>query len=74
MFNNIPVVILCGGYGTRISEETQIKPKPKKVVEREAETFKEPDYWESRPKKDTEDTWHWWFLGFCIFIIFILLS
>ena len=28
MFNNIPVVILCGGYGTRISEETQIKPKP----------------------------------------------
>ena len=21
-------VILCGGYGTRISEETKIKPKP----------------------------------------------
>ena len=54
--------------------KAQIKPKPKKVVEREAETFKEPDYWESRPKKDTQDTWHWWFWGFCIFIIFILLS
>ena len=25
---NIPVVILCGGYGTRISEETKLKPKP----------------------------------------------
>ena len=28
MNSNIPVVILCGGYGTRISEETKIKPKP----------------------------------------------
>ena len=25
---NIKVVILCGGKGTRISEETRIKPKP----------------------------------------------
>ena len=32
MFNNIPVVILCGGYGTRISEETQIKPKPMVLI------------------------------------------
>lgn len=24
----IPVVILCGGLGTRLSEETQVKPKP----------------------------------------------
>ena len=22
------IVILCGGYGTRLSEETKIKPKP----------------------------------------------
>ena len=28
MDKNIPVVILCGGYGTRISEETTLKPKP----------------------------------------------
>jgi len=28
MIKNIPVVILCGGYGTRISEETKLKPKP----------------------------------------------
>ena len=28
MNNNIPVVILCGGKGSRISEETVIKPKP----------------------------------------------
>jgi len=26
--NNIPVFILAGGYGTRISEETHLKPKP----------------------------------------------
>lgn len=26
--SNIPVVILCGGYGTRLSEETVDKPKP----------------------------------------------
>jgi glucose-1-phosphate cytidylyltransferase len=25
---NIPVVILCGGMGTRLSEETVVKPKP----------------------------------------------
>ena len=28
MNKNIPVVILCGGYGTRISEESVTKPKP----------------------------------------------
>ena len=26
--NNIKLVILAGGYGTRISEETNLKPKP----------------------------------------------
>ena len=26
--NNIPVVILCGGLGTRLREETEYKPKP----------------------------------------------
>lgn len=26
--SDIPVVILCGGYGTRLSEETVCKPKP----------------------------------------------
>lgn len=26
--NNIPVVILCGGTGTRLKEETEFKPKP----------------------------------------------
>ena len=26
--NNIPVVILCGGLGTRLREETEFKPKP----------------------------------------------
>lgn len=26
--NNIPVVILCGGQGTRLREETEFKPKP----------------------------------------------
>ena len=25
---NIPVVILCGGKGTRLREETEYKPKP----------------------------------------------
>jgi ADP-glucose pyrophosphorylase len=25
---NIPVVILCGGLGTRLREETEFKPKP----------------------------------------------
>lgn len=28
MNHSIPVVILCGGLGTRLAEETQIKPKP----------------------------------------------
>jgi len=27
-FNNIPVIILCGGMGTRLREETEYKPKP----------------------------------------------
>ena len=22
------IIILCGGYGTRLSEETKVKPKP----------------------------------------------
>ena len=26
--NSIPVVILCGGMGTRLREETEYKPKP----------------------------------------------
>jgi glucose-1-phosphate cytidylyltransferase len=28
MLDDIPVVILCGGQGTRLSEETSLKPKP----------------------------------------------
>lgn len=28
MTQNIPVVILCGGIGTRLREETEFKPKP----------------------------------------------
>jgi glucose-1-phosphate cytidylyltransferase len=28
MSHSIPVVLLCGGLGTRLAEETQIKPKP----------------------------------------------
>ncbi|MDP2862716.1 MAG: NTP transferase domain-containing protein [Desulfobacterales bacterium] len=28
MDKNIPVVILCGGFGTRLREETEFKPKP----------------------------------------------
>jgi len=28
MTDNIPVVILCGGMGTRLREETEFKPKP----------------------------------------------
>jgi glucose-1-phosphate cytidylyltransferase len=28
MMENIPVVILCGGMGTRLREETEYKPKP----------------------------------------------
>ena len=28
MHHNIPVVILCGGLGTRLREETEFKPKP----------------------------------------------
>ena len=26
--NNMKVMILAGGFGTRLSEETEIKPKP----------------------------------------------
>lgn len=26
--NNIPVVIFCGGQGTRMKEETEFRPKP----------------------------------------------
>lgn len=29
---NIPVVILCGGIGTRLKEETEYKPKPMVIV------------------------------------------
>ena len=32
MNQNTPIVILCGGYGTRISEETKIKPKPMVLI------------------------------------------
>lgn len=32
MNKNVPVVILCGGYGTRISEETRVKPKPMVLI------------------------------------------
>ena len=28
MSTNIPVVILCGGMGTRMKEETEFRPKP----------------------------------------------
>lgn len=28
MIENIPVVILCGGMGTRLAEQTEIRPKP----------------------------------------------
>jgi glucose-1-phosphate cytidylyltransferase len=28
MEQNIPVVILCGGMGTRLSEQTEVRPKP----------------------------------------------
>jgi len=28
MIKNIPVVILCGGMGTRLAEQTEIRPKP----------------------------------------------
>src|SRR3970282_1487183 len=28
MKENVPVVILCGGMGTRLREETEFKPKP----------------------------------------------
>jgi glucose-1-phosphate cytidylyltransferase len=27
-FSDIPVMILCGGYGTRLREETEVRPKP----------------------------------------------
>ena len=30
--NDIKTVILCGGYGTRLSEETKVKPKPMVLV------------------------------------------
>ena len=32
MNNNIPVVILCGGAGTRLKEETEFKPKPMVLI------------------------------------------
>ena len=28
MSQNIPIVVLCGGLGTRLREETEFKPKP----------------------------------------------
>jgi glucose-1-phosphate cytidylyltransferase len=28
MNKDIPVVILCGGMGTRLAEQTEIRPKP----------------------------------------------
>jgi glucose-1-phosphate cytidylyltransferase len=28
MIENIPVIILCGGMGTRLAEQTEIRPKP----------------------------------------------
>lgn len=28
MKNNMPVVILCGGMGTRLAEQTEVRPKP----------------------------------------------
>lgn len=28
MTDNIKVVILCGGFGTRLREETEYRPKP----------------------------------------------
>src|SRR5574340_667807 len=28
MEQNIPVVVLCGGLGTRLAEETEVRPKP----------------------------------------------
>ncbi|HTK49345.1 MAG TPA: NTP transferase domain-containing protein, partial [Gemmatimonadaceae bacterium] len=28
MPENIPVVILCGGLGTRLAEQTEVRPKP----------------------------------------------
>jgi glucose-1-phosphate cytidylyltransferase len=28
MIENIPVVILCGGMGTRLAEQTEVRPKP----------------------------------------------
>ena len=30
--SEVPVVILAGGLGTRISEESQIKPKPMVLI------------------------------------------
>src|SRR5215210_9171139 len=32
MSTNIPVVILCGGKGTRLREETEFRPKPMLMV------------------------------------------
>ena len=32
MKNDIPVIILAGGYGTRISEESEFKPKPMVMI------------------------------------------
>ncbi len=35
MDKNIPVVILCGGMGTRLREETEFKPKPMAEIARQ---------------------------------------
>ena len=32
MKSDIPVIILAGGYGTRISEESEFKPKPMVLI------------------------------------------
>ncbi len=32
MIKDIPVVLLCGGIGTRLREETQFMPKPMVII------------------------------------------